>query len=373
MKPKKQHELARLAKLTRDVLAKAKVGKVIDVGSGMGHLSRYLCYAHNIQVACVDANNDFTAAAKKFDSQLEESVTKINKRQEAATGQAAASQAAAGQLAAGQAAAGQAAALLPLAPVHVTAHLHPGMDLAQFHSILSQRFSGQEEQELRYGIVGLHTCGDLGPILFKMFTADRKAAVLQSVGCCYMKLEDQFPLSSYLATHTTAWRRNYTNSELACHAVEMYTERLRSGDEDRLRVHCYRALLEQLLVARRPGLRHTQLRSVARAHQLDFATYVRQATSKLDVSWSDDELNSAEVKRSLSMWWEVVIYYTLRLSLAPLLETVLLLDRCLYLEEQGLSAIIFPIFNPVLSPRNQVILAVKPQEETDDRTSGSSS
>ena len=43
-----------------------------------------------------------------------------------------------------------------------------------------------------------------------------------------------------------------------------------------------------------------------------------------------------------------------RLSLAPLLETVLLLDRCLYLEEEGLPAIIFPLFHPSLSPRNQV-------------------
>ena len=27
-----------------------EVENVIDVGSGLGHLSRYLCYAHNIQV-----------------------------------------------------------------------------------------------------------------------------------------------------------------------------------------------------------------------------------------------------------------------------------------------------------------------------------
>jgi hypothetical protein len=34
-----------------------------------------------------------------------------------------------------------------------------------------------------------------------------------------MKLAEHFPLSGYLADHHTAWRRNYTNSELACHAV----------------------------------------------------------------------------------------------------------------------------------------------------------
>ncbi len=53
----------------------------------------------------MDANDDFTAAAKKFDSQLEESVTKINKRTEMVSGRVPA---------------------LPPAPVHVTAHLEPG-------------------------------------------------------------------------------------------------------------------------------------------------------------------------------------------------------------------------------------------------------
>jgi hypothetical protein len=43
------------------------------------------------------------------------------------------------------------------------------MDLSEFHKILSHKFSSsclQEEEKgeemLRYGIVGLHTCGDLG-------------------------------------------------------------------------------------------------------------------------------------------------------------------------------------------------------------------
>ena len=50
----------------------------------------------------MDANNDFTAAAKKFDSELEASLNKIHRRLEVG------------------------AVSLPPAPVHVTAHLHPG-------------------------------------------------------------------------------------------------------------------------------------------------------------------------------------------------------------------------------------------------------
>jgi hypothetical protein len=35
----------------------------------------------------------------------------------------------------------------------------------------------------------------------------------------------------------------------------------------------------QLLVARDPGLRHTQLRTVAQAHKMDFTSYARQVNN----------------------------------------------------------------------------------------------
>ena len=38
---------------------------------------------------------------------------------------------------------------------------------------------------------------------------------------------------------------------------------------------------------------------------------------------------------------------------------MILLDRCLYLYENGLDNTIFPLFDPMKSPRNQVIMAVK--------------
>ncbi|KAH8503114.1 hypothetical protein H0E87_014428 [Populus deltoides] len=52
-------------------------------------------------------------------------------------------------------------------------------------------------------------------------------------------------------------------------------------------------------------------------------------------------------------------YWSLRAALGPLLETLLLLDRLLFLQEQGssLEAIMLPIFDPALSPRNVAIIA----------------
>lgn len=52
-------------------------------------------------------------------------------------------------------------------------------------------------------------------------------------------------------------------------------------------------------------------------------------------------------------------YWSLRATLGPLLETFLLLDRLLFLQEQGRSvkALMLPIFDPEISPRNVAIIA----------------
>ncbi|KEH38366.1 protein RRNAD1 isoform X3 [Medicago truncatula] len=54
-------------------------------------------------------------------------------------------------------------------------------------------------------------------------------------------------------------------------------------------------------------------------------------------------------------------YWSLRAALGPLLETLILLDRLLFLQEQGnaLEAYLLPIFDPNISPRNVAIIAKK--------------
>ncbi|XP_008444281.2 uncharacterized protein LOC103487650 isoform X8 [Cucumis melo] len=54
-------------------------------------------------------------------------------------------------------------------------------------------------------------------------------------------------------------------------------------------------------------------------------------------------------------------YWSLRAALGPVLETCILLDRLLFLQEQGgsLEAILLPVFDPDLSPRNVAIIARK--------------
>ncbi|KAF4386602.1 hypothetical protein F8388_006557 [Cannabis sativa] len=58
------------------------------------------------------------------------------------------------------------------------------------------------------------------------------------------------------------------------------------------------------------------------------------------------------------------LYWSLRAALGPLLETYILLDRLLFLQEQGntIEALMLSIFDPALSPRNVAIIAKKKLE-----------
>ena len=45
----------------------------------------------------------------------------------------------------------------------------------------------------KFILVGLHTCGDLGPTMFRVFSQCDQMVGLASVGCCYMKLTCSSP------------------------------------------------------------------------------------------------------------------------------------------------------------------------------------
>jgi hypothetical protein len=182
-----------------------------------------------------------------------------------------------------------------------------------------------------------------------------------------MRLTSTFPLSHYLTA--SYGQRNqqgdnclsYLTKELSCHAIETYVRRLQLGEENcKLKVHCYRALLELLIQETNPNLRHSALKSVPKCHTISFQEYVVKATKELDITFDfrDKELQE-RIDSYLKDWWKVVVYYSLRLIFAPIIETAILLDRCLYLQEQGHMCCLVPIFDPLLSPRNHVLLSIK--------------
>lgn len=90
-----------------------------------------------------------------------------------------------------------------------------------------------------------------------------------------------------------------------------------------------------------------------------FEKFSQSGLCRLGLKPSKD-VNFHEIWKEAEPYAELIgPYWSLRATLGPLLETFLLLDRLLFLQEQGRSvkALMLPIFDPEISPRNVAIIA----------------
>ena len=88
-------------------------------------------------------------------------------------------------------------------------------------------------------LAGLHTCGDLSATMLRMFCSSPQIVGLVNVGCCYMKLTSAsstephpsspigYPVSKAVMSLDGHWL-SYEARELACHALELYRDRVLS-------------------------------------------------------------------------------------------------------------------------------------------------
>ncbi|XP_048009505.1 protein RRNAD1 isoform X3 [Megalobrama amblycephala] len=235
-------------------------------------------------------------------------------------------------------------------------------------------------------LTGLHACGDLSSTLLRHFTNCPQVQVITSVACCYMKIstqenpnppgvfQSQFSSDITVANSSSEygypmsdWVRglpghqlSYKAREGACHAIEDYLLRLRE-ESGLLRTHCYRAILESIIRAERPHMRRPGVQTVKKAHALSFSEYACLALPRVGLP-ADLPYDPVCVDSMLAHQGKVVAYFSLVLLLAPLVETLVLLDRMIFLQERGFQSELIPLFDAAFSPRNLVLVAVKPKE-----------
>lgn len=337
VKIKKRHEIERMSEICGKTAEKCGVEYVVDVGGGLGHLTRVLAFGQGKRVCCVERQESLNEQGHVLDDQFMRFAKKYLKPEEYD-------------------------ALHP--PVHVNLNISTDLDGQEFVNLLKSNVFGLGEKEDFYlGIVGLHPCGDLGPVLLNLFQKCPEVKFIAVVGCCYMKLtEDGYPLSKHLKKmqENSPGRvsLSYEAREVACHAMEMYRERLSQGFYDDLKIHAYRSALERIIVKNWPELRHSGLKSVKYRECKSFREYCQKAVAGLGIILPD---NTSEGNEDCLEWKKVAVFYTLRLMLAPLIESVILNDRALMLQENPLTSTchIVAAFDPRLSPRNHIILATK--------------
>ncbi|XP_047025222.1 methyltransferase-like protein 25B [Helicoverpa zea] len=324
VKLKKRHEISLMADVVVGTALQSNCNSVIDFGSGLGHLVRVLAYRDDLYAAGIECQGQLTEEARKLDLQLEYTVKKH---------------------------------LSAEAVSKLRRPLHLNMTLSNHDQL---RNLPLPDCMHNYGLIGLHPCGDLGPLLLKHFINSENIKFICVVGCCFMKLscdgENQgYPMSRYVKSLDS--KLSYPSREIACHAIEVYCERLCKGNYEDLKIHAYRAALERILVDHDPKLKHAPVRSIKHSDTMTFEKYCLQALERINVPLPTSPAVLRRGYEDLAQWRRVVVVYTLRLALAPLVETVVLLDRVLYVLEHGISCEIRPVFDPKLSPRNHIIIA----------------
>lgn len=384
------------------------------MGSGQGHLARYLAFHYGLNVTAIEAVGCRLKAAAEYDRKVRQDFEKLlEKRKQNADSDFAENIGTLRHIESVVRSDTSVAELLAQVGLkgkngHLSSSSNSASDstrdtqnpLLRREEAEGEEGEGEEEEGggKEFVLTGLHTCGDLASTMLRVFAESKQLVGLVSVSCCYMKLTDSstpctttpplsgpahnhhseagpgvaggYPLSSFLKK-LSAPPLSYAARELACHSIASYRDRAH-GNFSQLKVHCYRAAVEVIL--RKHGLRRTQVRISKRVSKLPFQIYAQKLLLSVaglspssQLSWSQEELASLEKQLLMEEegggggggeWQKVAMFFVLRLAMGPSVEAMIQLDRKLILIEQGYAKVqLYPLFDPNISPRNLLLIA----------------
>ncbi|XP_044257850.1 methyltransferase-like protein 25 [Tribolium madens] len=336
MNAKKSHEVEILSAVAAALFRASEASHVVDLGDGKGYLSSMLALQHHIPVVGIDASNTNTCGAIKR-------ATKLSKVWNG----------------------------IPMAP-HKSLpkksenFSSPNVELyKQVTQFVDEKFDllGLVKDIFpnvsHLGLVGLHTCGDLAANSLKIFSKNEAIKSVCNVGCCYHLLNEEceesgFPLSQSLRD------RKFVLGRSARMIANQSVERvLQEGELPNITIF-YRAILQVILETFCTEL-PTKHVGKFRKLPVHFKEYVRLALKRIEVTINvtDNEIESI-FSHYESRLNELNIFYLLRCKLSPVIESLILLDRLLFLQEQGIEhCFLVQFFDPVVSPRCYGIVAIK--------------
>ncbi|XP_059591662.1 uncharacterized protein LOC100262853 isoform X2 [Vitis vinifera] len=264
---------------------------------------------------------------------------------------------------------------------------HPGLDKRRLPSLCDVH------NESSFVLAGLHACGDLSVTMLRTFLECKEVKAVVSIGCCYNLLSEEvcessssqcgFPMSNVIKSAGLSLGKS--SRDLACQVLYRYYPEVlitspaigRQGKA--LRRQQQRRNLESSLQPEKDdkaafamekdslfqGISSDETTISDAINSVDkyslFEKFCKSGLCRLGLKPLPD-VNFKEVWEEAAPFAEFIgPYWSLRAALGPLLETLILLDRLLFLQEQGSSveAVMLPIFDPVLSPRNVAIIAKK--------------
>nr|XP_046912587.1 LOW QUALITY PROTEIN: methyltransferase-like protein 25B [Dermatophagoides farinae] len=330
IKAKKRHEIQQLCKLISTVMNKFGNNlDIIDFGSGKCHLSRILGLCYGFKVFCIEAKSENLNGAIKRENKVLRALKKY-KRFDVVEEEN--------------------------MPIKANCFLTK-------ENRIDELFGDKITRP--HLLLGLHACGSLSNLILEEFATNPDSHCLVLACCCYMNSElFRFPMSQLLKENSQ-FTLSISAKELACHAIEKFLNDFSQKELDSLKVHGYRACLEVLLERYAPHMRYKSMKNVKITEQMSFKEYVTRATSGLDISIPESifesNVDGKIIDNFINQTDQVILFYSLRLLLAPLIELYILMDYRHYLCEQNpvQNTYLIPLFSPSISPRNFILIAHK--------------
>ncbi|KAI3407214.1 Methyltranfer_dom domain-containing protein [Psidium guajava] len=416
MNVKKKHEVEILSAITSFIAKRVGAQAIVDVGAGQGYLAQVLSFQYQHSVVAIDAcshhgsvtNARAERIKKHYAAQLRRSgsvntsllVPKTVTCRVLSTDMLKA---------------------LSDTLVHEDGQTNlTGEDSEELCVKIDSSYDGRKEDSMV--LAGLHACGDLSVTMLKTFVECVEVKAVVSIGCCYNLLSEEgvdnagvqcgFPMSNGVKSEGLSLGK--CARDLACQSAERWRSLERDDASHNFELHLFRAAFQMVLskyypetlktspsigrqgkALRRQQRRRTLESSVNSSVQLQRDCEVGKSGPVLakragqggarceDTLFSDkcldfekfnlsglhrlgleplQDINFHSIWRETEPFAELIgPYWSLRAGLGAVLETLILLDRLLFLQEKGssLEAFMLPAFDPSLSPRNLAIVAVK--------------
>jgi len=378
MAAKKMHEVEIMAKFVADLSKYAGTEIIVDIGGGKGYLSSLLALAYNLNVLGIDSQSINSEGARnrtlKFEKYWQSILNKSNDFPKQKTSYPIIKEKL-NTYAEYYEKYSRKSTVVDSTYKQVTEYVTEHTNIA---NLVQNEFKINNKEE--FALVGLHTCGSLATTCLKLFTETNNCLkLLVNVGCCYHLIEEEF-------TNDTFWN----DVEHALNTTESYgfpvskyliDKQFVLGRDARMcasqspekifnkkdvinptKPLFFRALLQVYLVEEL-GYEKIHRCHVGRLANkcLTFNEYVQKALKRLQLNIEiDDEKINTFYDKHLNEYERMKVFFFLKQTLAPVIEGLIIMDRLLYLYEQGITeAFVTKLFDPLLSPRNHAIVALK--------------
>jgi hypothetical protein len=203
--------------------------------------------------------------------------------------------------------------------------------------------------------IGLHTCG---PLALSQFQKSLRSSLIVNFGCCYDKMDLSKDLNRSALAQEIALRWSQPSLFLATRGRKGMTI-----DEFALlkRVNAYRFAIDLFFRERYPELGFVIAGDAPKAlYAEDFSAYARNRFEKLGMPAHHSALELKAFYERQDIQEEIRSLFAAHMIqnvFSRPLELAILMDRALWLEEQGFDVKALEVFDRNASPRNIAIIA----------------